>query len=215
VRVARRSLDRWRGDRSLLLRVDRAELSKNILRGFVAYEDFLRRFPAWREHVVFLALLQPSRRAVSEYREYSEECLAEAERINRALGTGDWTPIDVRMNDDYDEVLAAYSLYDVLMVNPVFDGMNLVAKEGPVLNRRQGVLILSRTAGASAELGAASIGIDPVDIAGTADAIATALEMPAAERAVRAAALRRAAAARSPAQWASRQVRDLARITAG
>ena len=215
VRTARRSLDRWRGDRSLLLRVDRAELSKNILRGFVAYEDFLRRFPAWRGRVVFLALLQPSRRAVSEYREYSEECLAEAERINRALGTEDWTPIDVRMNDDYDEVLAAYSLYDVLMVNPVFDGMNLVAKEGPVLNRRQGVLILSRTAGASAELGAASIGIDPVDIAGTANAIARALEMPSSERAVRAAALRRTAAARSPAQWASRQVRDLARITAG
>jgi trehalose 6-phosphate synthase len=215
VRRARRSIERWRGNRSLLLRVDRAELSKNILRGFVAYEDFLRRYPAWRGRVVFLALLQPSRREVPEYREYSKECLAEAERINRALGSDEWTPIDVRMNDDYDEVLAAYSLYDVLMVNPVFDGMNLVAKEGPALNRRQGVLILSRTAGASAELGSAAIGIDPVDVAGTADAIAEALEMPAAERAVRASALRRAASARSPAQWAARQVRDLARITAG
>jgi trehalose 6-phosphate synthase len=213
VRTARRALDGWRGDRKLLLRVDRAELSKNILRGFLAYEDFLRRWPAWRGRVVFLALLQPSRRAVPEYRTYSEECLREAERINTSLGDGRWTPIDVRMNDDYDEVLAAYGTYDVLMVNPVFDGMNLVAKEGPLLNRRHGALILSRTAGASAELGRAAIPVDPVDIAGTAEAIATALDMPEEQRAIRATALRRLAGARTPAQWADRQLRDLERIT--
>jgi trehalose 6-phosphate synthase len=215
VRRARRDLDRWRGDRKLLLRVDRAELSKNILRGFLAYEDFLRRRRTWRGRVVFLALLQPSRRAVPEYRAYSEECVREADRINRELGARDWTPIDVRMNDDYDQVLAAYGLYDALMVNPVFDGMNLVAKEGPLLNRRHGALILSRTAGAWAELGRASVSVDPVDVAGTAEAIAWALEMPEEERAVQAAALRRAAGARTPAQWAARQLRDLERITGG
>jgi trehalose 6-phosphate synthase len=152
---------------------------------------------------------------VAEYREYSEECRREAERINADLGTEAWTPIEVRMNDDYDGVLAAYGLYDALLVNPVFDGMNLVAKEGPLLNRAGGALILSRTAGAHAELGRAAIGIDPVDVAGTAEAIAEALEMPREERAVRAAKLRRAAASRTPKQWAGRQLRDLDRITAG
>lgn len=215
VRRARRALDRWRGNRRLLLRVDRLELSKNILRGFLAYEDFLRRHREWRGRVVFLALLQPSRRAVPEYRTYSEECVREASRINQELGGEDWTPIDVRMNDDYDEVLAAYGIYDALMVNPVFDGMNLVAKEGPLLNRRHGVLILSRTAGASAELGRASLQVDPVDVAGTAEAIATALDMPEEERGIRAAALRRSAGSRTPTQWAARQLRDLLRITGG
>jgi trehalose 6-phosphate synthase len=214
VRPKRRAIDRWRGDRKLLLRVDRAELSKNVLRGFLAYEDFLRRHRRWRGRVVFLALLQPSRRAVPEYRTYTDACVREAERINAELGGEDWTPIDLRMNDDYDEVLAAYGLYDVLMVNPVFDGMNLVAKEGPLLNRRHGAVILSRTAGASAELGRAAISVDPVDVAGTADAIAEALEMPEEDRAARAAVLRRAAGARTPAQWAARQLRDLERITA-
>jgi trehalose 6-phosphate synthase len=214
VRRARRELNRWRGDRRLLLRVDRAELSKNVLRGFLAYEDFLRRHPRWLGRVVFLALLQPSRREVPEYRAYTEACLEEADRINRALGGEDWTPIDVRLGDNYEDVLAAYGIYDALMVNPVFDGMNLVAKEGPLLNRRRGALILSRTAGASAELGRAAISVDPVDVAGTADAIAAALEMPEEDRAGRAAALRRAAGARTPAQWAARQLRDLGRITA-
>jgi trehalose 6-phosphate synthase len=214
-RRRRRALRTWRGDRALLLRVDRVELSKNILRGFQAYEAFLRARQDWRERVVFLALLQPSRRAVAEYREYSDECRGEAERINAELGTDGWTPIEIRMNDDYLGVLAAYGLYDALLVNPVFDGMNLVAKEGPLLNRAGGALILSRTAGAHAELGRAAIGIDPVDVAGTAEAIAEALEMPREERSARAVRLRRAAASRTPKQWAGRQLRDLDRITAG
>jgi trehalose 6-phosphate synthase len=213
VRRRRRALDRWRGDRKLLLRVDRAELSKNILRGFQAYREFLSRFPGWRGRVVFLALLQPSRRAMEEYRLYTDECLQEAELINAEFGSAEWTPVDVRLNDDYDEVLAAYGIYDVLIVNPVFDGMNLVAKEGPLLNRRGGALVLSRTAGASAELGRAAVGVDPVDVAGTAEAIAEALELPEEERARRATALRRTAAARTPMQWARRQLRDLERIT--
>jgi trehalose 6-phosphate synthase len=163
--------------------------------------------------VVFLALLQPSRGAVEEYRVYTDECRAEAERINREVGGAGWTPIDVRLNDDFNEVVAAYGLYDALMVNPVFDGMNLVAKEGPLLNRRGGALILSRTAGAHAELGGSAIGVDPVDVAGTAEAIAEALEMPEEERSARAFALRRAVGSRSPVQWARRQLRDLDRVS--
>jgi trehalose 6-phosphate synthase len=211
VRIRRKSLELWRGDRKLLLRVDRSELSKNILRGFTAYERFLRHNPEWRDKVVFLALLNPSRLDVEEYRVYTEECVAEAARINEAFGDADWTPIEVRMNRDFEEVLAAYQTYDVLMVNPVFDGMNLVAKEGTLLNRKHGALILSRTAGAHAELGRAAIGVDPVDIAGMADAILEGLTMPQELRTQRATALRRASGSRTPAQWVRRQLRDLER----
>jgi trehalose 6-phosphate synthase len=213
VRRKRKELERWRGDRKLLLRVDRTDLSKNVLRGFQAYGRFLRAHPEWRRRVVFLALLHPSRSDVEEYRVYLKECLQEAERINESFGDSDWKPIEVRMNQEFEHVLAAYQTYDVLMVNPIFDGMNLVAKEGPTLNRRHGALILSRTAGAYAELGRAAIGVDPVDMTGMAEAIHLGLTMPEEERTARASTLRRTAASRSPAQWARRQLRDLERAT--
>jgi trehalose 6-phosphate synthase len=212
VRERRRALERRRGDRKLLLRVDRTDLSKNILRGFQAYEVFLRAHPGWRRRVVFLALLNPSRASVAEYRRYTDDCVRAAREINEAFGDADWTPIELHMGDEFADVLAAYQTYDALMVNPVFDGMNLVAKEGVLLNRRNGVLILSRTAGAHAELGNASVSVDPVDVSGMADAIVEALEMPEEERRPRAVALRRIAASRSPAQWANRQLRDLQRF---
>ncbi len=215
VRKRRRALDAGRGERRLVLRVDRAELSKNVLRGFQAFGDLLRRYPRWRRNVVFLALLNPSRRSIPEYRAYTEECLAVAERINAELREPGWTPIEVRIDDNYTDVLAAYGLYDVLVVNAVFDGMNLVAKEGPLLNRRGGVLILSRNAGAFAELGRHAVPVDPIDVAGTADAMAEALEMSPEERGARAQALRRAAAAMTPTRWAELQLRDLSRAVAG
>jgi trehalose 6-phosphate synthase len=213
VRRKRKALEQWRGDRRLLLRVDRADLSKNIIRGFQAYGRFRRAHPEWRRKVVFLALLHPSRSGVPEYRAYTQECLKEAERVNELFGDADWKPVVARMNQDFEDVLAAYQTYDALMVNPVFDGMNLVAKEGPTLNRRQGVLILSRTAGAHAELGRAALGVDPVDLAGMAEAIHLALTMPEEDRAQRATMLRRTVASRSPAQWARRQLRDLERAS--
>jgi trehalose 6-phosphate synthase len=211
VRKRRRAIENWRAGRALVLRVDRAELSKNVFRGFQAFGDFLTRYPEWRRRVVFLALLQPSRRSLPEYRAYTEECLAAAERVNADFREPGWAPIEVRVNDDVEEALAAYGLYDVLMVNSLMDGMNLVAKEGPVINRRAGSLILSRNAGATAELGEYALGVDPLDVMGTADAVHEALEMPQEERVRRARALRRAAAAITPAEWAARQIRDLER----
>ncbi|HVM12103.1 MAG TPA: trehalose-6-phosphate synthase [Actinomycetota bacterium] len=204
-------LERWLGGRRLLLRVDRTEPSKNILRGFQAYEEFLRRYPGWRRKVCFLALLNPSRQSLPEYRRYTDACREAAEAINAAFGEPDWRPVELRINDDFDEVVAAYGLYDVLLVNPVLDGMNLVAKEGPLLNRRDGVLLLSRTAGAFAELGRQALALDPLDVTATADAINAALRMPAGERARRAGGLRRAAGAGSPADWVARQMADLDR----
>ena len=171
VRSLRHSLNRWRDNNRLILRVDRLELTKNVVRGFQAYELFLRRNPSWIGRVRFLALLSPSRMELPEYREYTEACLAEARRVNDALGRDGWMPIELRLKDDYIGAIAAYGLYDVLFVNPVIDGMNLVAMEGPLLNRRRGVLVLSRNAGAYGRLGRYALPVNPFDIDEMADAL--------------------------------------------
>jgi len=206
VKVARAGLEEWLGDRKLVLRVDRTELSKNILRGLRAYELLLERRPELRGRVVHLALLQPSRRSVPEYRDYIDECVAAAARVNDRFGP---EAVRLEISDDFPRSLAAYTLYDVLVVNPVFDGMNLVAREGPCLNRRGGVLVLSRNAGASVELAPASLLVNPVDVDQTARAISDALDMPEEERQERARKLRRLARGRSPGKWLDAQLRDL------
>ena len=167
----RAELREWAGDAKIMLRVDRLEPSKNILRGFLAYELFLRRNPSWVGSVRFLCLFSPSREDVPEYQNYGEECLAVAERINVEFGTRTWQPIEVRVQEDYAFAVAAYDLYDLLFVNPTYDGMNLVAMEGPLVNRRDGVLVLSRNAGAFSRLGRQSLGVNPFDLAETAEAI--------------------------------------------
>lgn len=197
------------GEARLLLRVDRTELTKNVLRGLHAYELFLDRHPEWRRRIVHLALLNPSREAIPEYRAYTRECVRLAGRINERLGEDGWQPVELRVRDDFPSVLAAYRLYDVLLVNPVFDGMNLVAKEGPLLNERGGVLILSTNAGAAQELGEHALVVNPFDVAATADAIAEALTMDRDERARRAEGLRAAVRANELAGWVQAQLRDL------
>ncbi len=209
VRRLRRELNRWRGDNRLILRVDRLELTKNIVRGFDAFAEFLSRHPEWRGRVRFLALLSPSREELPEYRKYTERCVEAAARINRELGTEDWQPVDVRIRDDHDATLAAYGLYDVLLVNPVIDGMNLVAMEGPLVNRRHGVLVLSRNAGAYGRLGRYAMGVNPFDIGEMADSLADALTMPGEERARRARGLARLVLANPPARWVGAQIEDL------
>jgi len=212
VRELRRRLNRWRGNTRLIVRVDRLELTKNIARGFKAYELFLRRDPSWRGRVRFLALLSPSRMDLPEYRTYTEECLAEADQVNRKLGDEQWQPIEVRVKDDYAGALAAYGLYDVLFVNPVYDGMNLVAMEGPLLNRRHGVLVLSRNAGAYWRLGRYALAVNPFDLGEMADALAQALEMPPDERARRARGLARLVLSNPPERWVRGQLEDLERM---
>jgi trehalose 6-phosphate synthase len=211
IRSLRRELNRWRGNARLILRVDRLELTKNIVRGFRAFELFLRRNPSWIGRVRFLALLSPSRMELPEYREYTEACLAEVERVNAELGTDDWQPIELRLKDDFPGAVAAYGLYDVLFVNPVIDGMNLVAMEGPMLNRRRGVLVLSRNAGAYGRLGRYALGVNPFDLREMADALETALEMPLDERTRRARGLSRLVLANPPARWIGGQLEDLER----
>ncbi|MCI0634387.1 MAG: trehalose-6-phosphate synthase [Actinobacteria bacterium] len=211
VRGRRRELNRWRNNNRLILRVDRLELTKNIVRGFQAYELFLQRNPEWLERVRFLAMLSPSRGELPEYREYTEACLAEADRINAELGRPGWAPIELRLQDDYEGALAAYGLYDLLFVNPVIDGMNLVAMEGPLLNRRHGVLVLSRNAGAYGRLGRYALGVNPFDVDEMAEAIARALEMSPEERTRRARGLSRLVLANPPSRWVGGQLEDLER----
>ena len=200
-RAAAADLDDRVGDRALVLRVDRIDPSKNLLRGFAAYDRLLEATPSWRDRVVFVARLNPSREALAEYQAYQREVVLAAERVNDRWGHGDWQPVMLDLHDDYTLTVASMTRYDVLLVNPVKDGLNLVAKEGPIVNERDGVLCLSADAGAWDELGPAALEVHPFDIEQTAGALDRALTMPSDERAARAARLRDLAVARTPADW--------------
>ncbi|QKW21069.1 trehalose-6-phosphate synthase [Kitasatospora sp. NA04385] len=189
------------GDRRTIVRVDRTELSKNIVRGLLAYRHLLRTRPEWLGNVVHVAFAYPSRTDLAEYRDYTAEVRRVAEEINAEFGTDDWQPLVLHVDDDFPRSLAAYRLADVALVNPIRDGMNLVAKEVPVVSDRGCALVLSREAGAHAELADDAITVNPYDVIATADALAEALAMPAGERADRTKRLAAAATALPPQQW--------------
>jgi trehalose 6-phosphate synthase len=194
----------------LLVRVDRLDLSKNIIRGFLAFDRFLDLHPEYRDRITFLALLQPSREDVEEYVTYRERVMRTVEQINTKHGNTDWMPIDVRIQDNFPQTLAAYRHYDALMVNAIFDGMNLVAKEGPILNTQDGVLILSENTGAFEELGAFALGVNPFDIEQQAEAIHEALTMDVEARRARNEAIRTVVDVNSVERWVSAQFADIA-----
>jgi trehalose 6-phosphate synthase len=200
--------DELSAGRRLLLRVDRIDLSKNPLRGFLAFEELLSRRPELAREVLFLALLYPSRLNVETYRRYYTECTGVVRRVNdryeRKVDTAG--PIELHFEDQYHRSLGAMRAFDALLVNPVFDGLNLVAKEGAYANERDGVLILSRNAGVFEQLGGSSIAINPFDVTATADAIEQALEMPDGKRRRMASALKEKVGASSPTQWMRTQL---------
>jgi trehalose 6-phosphate synthase len=193
----------------LILRVDRADLSKNVLRGFSAFDVFLEQHPEFREKVTFIAQLMPSRTDVPEYAEYLERIEAVVAVVNHRHGSPDWMPIQLKLRDDLEEAVAAYKHYDVLMVNAMFDGMNLVAKEGPMVNERAGVSILSENTGAHEELGEFALSVNPFDIQELADSIHAALTMPVAERKRRHEGLISIVTARDPGHWIDEQLTDI------
>ena len=196
----------------LILRVDRADLSKNVLRGFTAFDTFLTDHPEFRKKVTFVAHLQPSRQDVPEYAEYLERIEALVAVVNHRHGTTDWMPIDLRIYDDFDEAVARYKHCDLLMVNAIFDGMNLVAKEAPVINVRDGVLMLSENTGSHEELKEYVLSVNPFDIQEQADVIYRALTMAPEERRERAEGLKRIIHSRTPADWINDQVDDIALV---
>lgn len=195
--------------RRTIVRVDRTELSKNIVRGLLAYRQLLDDHPELLEKVVHVAFAYPSRQDLAVYRDYTAEVQRVADEINSRYGTAGWTPVVLHVKDDFARSLAAYRLADVALVNPIRDGMNLVAKEVPVVSDEGCVLVLSREAGAYEELGEDAIPVNPYDVIGTAAALHEALTMPAGERAERTKRLTAAATALPPAQWFLEQLNAL------
>jgi trehalose 6-phosphate synthase len=193
----------------LLLRVDRTDLSKNVVRGFLAYERMLERHPEMKGEVTFLAQLQPSRTDIREYAAYLEAVGRTAEEINQKYGTDSWRPIELFMEDNFPRSVAAYKNFDVLLVNAVRDGMNLVAKESAVINEKRGVLVLSENAGAHEELGEYALTVNPYDIDEQADAIHAALAMPEEERGRRSRALREIVKSNTIEDWVEAQMKDI------
>lgn len=194
---------------NLIIRADRAEPSKNIVRGFEAFGRLLDRRPELRDTTRFVACLYPSRETMPEYRLYTEQIRAIVDDINSRHPSA----IDLYLEDDFDRTLGAYLVYDVLLVNPIMDGMNLVSKEGPALNQEAGVLVLSTGAGSYQELGPHSLSIqDPLDVDATADALDAALRLDKDDREQRAHELRAVIGERLPEDWIQTQLDDLRAI---
>ena len=202
------------GDRQLIVRVDRIEPSKNIVRGFLAFDELLEDHEEYLEEVIFLAVLVPSRLQVDEYKDYLDDIMATAGRVNATYGTSDWEPVRVLVGENYPRAIAALQLYDVLLVNSIADGMNLVAKEGPVVNRRDGVLILSERTGAYEQLcrqlgDQGALATAPCDVHSTAQLLHHALTMLPAERRERAANLLCAVEREDIVDWLNRQLQTV------
>ena len=213
-RGARRRADQLLGGarEQVIVRVDRLEPSKNILRGFLAYETLLQRQPRLRGRISFLAFLVPSRTSLREYGDYGRMVQNAVDRINARFGRAGWRPVQLFYENDYAQALAGLSIADVVLVNPLVDGMNLVAKEAVVVSQRDAVLVLSETAGAFDQMADGVLAVAPADVVGTADALAAALAMPAAERRRRLAGLRLGVQREDIAWWLRRQLEDLAEI---
>ncbi|MET9701059.1 trehalose-6-phosphate synthase [Streptomyces sp. NPDC006529] len=195
--------------RKAVVRVDRTELSKNILRGLLAYRELLTTRPEWRGRVVHLASAYPSRQDLAVYRAYTQSVRELAAEINEEFGTADWQPVLVSVEDDFARSLAAYRMADVALVNPVRDGMNLVAKEIPVVSEAGCALVLSTGAGAYEELREDAVTVNPYDVTETAAALHAALSMPEGERAERTKRLAATATALPPAAWLEAQLASL------
>ncbi len=198
----------------LIVRVDRTDPSKNVVRGFLAFELLLERHPELAGRVQLLALLDPSRQDVPAYVAYRAAIESAAARANARFGSADWMPVRLEIEDNFARSVAAYKQYDVLFVNPVFDGMNLVAKEGPLVNTRAGCVVLSDNAGAHTELGEAVLSVNPFDVGQQADALYDALTLPPGERASRASLLRAAVVAQPISAWTDGLLADLAEAVA-
>jgi trehalose 6-phosphate synthase len=196
-------------DCQLIVRVDRTEPSKNIVRGFQAFGEMLELHPEHRGKVKFYALLVPSRLEVEEYQNYHDELTAAAGWVNARYGSSEWEPVRILTGESYPRAIAALQLYDVLLVNSIADGMNLVAKEGPVVNQHSGAVVLSERTGARQQLEPGALVISPCDVYATAEALHQALTMAEEERAVRAARLRRLVEENDINQWLASQLETL------
>ena len=216
-RAARNRADQLLGAtrERVIVRVDRLEPSKNILRGFLAYELLLQRRPRLRGRISFLAFLVPSRTGLREYGDYGRTVQNAVDRINARFGRAGWRPVQLFYENNYAQALAGLSIADVILVNPLVDGMNLVAKEAVIVSQRDAALVLSETAGAFDQMADGALAVAPADIVGTADALAAGLEMHVDERRQRLAKLRRGVEREDITWWLRRQLEDLAELAGG
>ena len=198
----------WRPER-LIVRIDRTDPSKNIVRGFIAYEKLLRYHPELRGQVQFWAFLQPSRQDVAVYSRYLRLIRQGAGRINSEFGTSEWQPIRLEIGESERKAMAALKNFDVLLVNPVYDGLNLVVKEGALVNAVAGVIVLSENAGAHEELRGSVLSVNPFDVEATAAAMYTGLTMPIEDRQRINGLAREVVRTNDIARWISNQVQDL------
>jgi trehalose 6-phosphate synthase len=207
-----RNIHRWRPNK-LIIRVDRSDPSKNLLRGFSAYDRLLQLHPELIGEVQFWAYLQPSRQDVPVYRKYLDEVQFVTRELNQRYGRDGWKPVRLELREDLNRAVAAYKEFDVLLVNSIYDGMNLVAKEGAIVNQRDGVLILSENTGSFGELGEWAIGINPFDIDATANALYAALTMDEHQRRTRVNKIRASVRQNDIARWISSQLQDIRDLT--
>ena len=212
VKQQREALEQSTQEMQVILRVDRTEPSKNIVRGFEALAEMLETYPEHIGKVKFIALLVPSRLDVDVYRDYHDKLMAAAGWVNSKFGTSDWEPIRIILGDNYDRAIAGLQLYDVLLVNSIADGMNLVAKEGPIDNQKNGVLVLSERTGVSQQLSEGALTISPCDIVDTANALHQALVMPEEDRARRARILRTQVEQNDINAWFCDQINEITRL---
>jgi trehalose 6-phosphate synthase len=208
----RRFIERRYGENQLIVRVDRMEPSKNITRGFAAFDEMLNLHPEHLEKVMFLAFLVPSRMEVTEYQSYLDELMAAAGRVNAKYGTSNWEPVRVFVGENYARAIAALQVYDVLLVNSIADGMNLVAKEGPTVNRKDGVLVLSERTGARAQLEDGAIVISPLDVYATAEALHKGLTMQEDDKHQRAQRMKESIEREDIDQWLCHQLDEISRL---
>jgi trehalose 6-phosphate synthase len=203
----------------LVLRVDRTDPSKNVVRGFRAFGLLLEQHPELHGRVAMLALLAPSRQDIAEYADYAGRVEAEARAVNARFGRAGWTPVELDVADDFLRSVAGYLQFDVLLVNPVFDGLNLVSYEAPFINRHDGVLVLSENAGSHEQLGDWSLTVNPLDLVGQAEAMYEALAMAPEERRRRSEAIRAHVRSNGVREWIDAQLADLddaaARVRSG
>ena len=195
-----------------IVRIDRAEPNKNVIRGFKAYELLLTRHPELLGKVTFLAFLVPSRTHIRQYQRYLEEIQQIIEQINRNFGKDDWQPIRAFMENNYTQAIAGMKLYDVLMVNTIIEGMNLVAKEGPVVNTQDGVLVLSESSGAHHQLAKGALSVSPTDIEGTMETLYQAIQMSPEERKQRSSTLTKAIQEEDLNHWIVQQFEDIGKL---
>jgi len=195
----------------LIVRVERTDPSKNIVRGFRAFELLLDAHPELHGRVGMLAKLDPSRQDIPEYAEYLGAVQREARRVNDRFQGNGWVPIDLRIDDNFALAVAAYKQFDVLLVNAIFDGMNLIAQEASLVNERDGVVILSENTGAHEQIGEFAITVNPFDVSGQAVALFEALEMPAAERRSRIEGIRAHVREHDLVAWIDAQLGDIDR----